>query len=190
MPANPTFITVAHSWGVGRTDCAGRLVGIMRIFWTMAAAMLCCVGTLKSAFSAEEHLGLRGQLYFEPAPDLKPPQDSVPRHIPSKHVARAPIDFSYPETAASTGSHILPQETRRPREESPWQLDLTDGAKLRFAYDKDTKLKLGMGMWKVKVGVSKAFGGPSNDSWELPVRQSRAASLGRAGGTERGHPLN
>ncbi|MCP5080546.1 MAG: hypothetical protein GY948_02495 [Alphaproteobacteria bacterium] len=162
----------------------------MRIFWTMAAAMLCCVGSLKGAYGAEEHLGLRGQLYFEPAPALKPPQDSVPRHISAKHVARAPIDFSYPETAASTGSHIAHQETHRPREESPWQLDLTDGAKLRFTYDEDTKLKLGMGMWKVKVGVSRAFGGPSTDTWELPERHGRAAALGRADNSVNRHPLN
>ncbi len=75
-------------------------------------------------------------------------------------------------------------------EESPWQLDLSDGAKLRFAYDKDTKIKVGMGLWKVKVGVSKAFGGPNTDTWELPVRHGRAAALGRARASEHGHPLN
>ncbi len=162
----------------------------MRIVQTMAAALMCCVGGISGAMGAEEHLGLRGQLYFEPAPTAKLPQSSVPRHVSPKHIARAPIDFSYPETAASTGAHFVHQDARQPREESPWQLDLSDGAKLRFAYDKDTKIKVGLGLWKVKVGVSQAFGGPNAGTWELPVRHGRAAALGRADNSEHGHPLN
>lgn len=131
----------------------------MRTFWTMATALVCCVVGLKSAQSAEERLGLRGQLYFETGSVSKPPQSSVPRHIAAKYIAQAPIDFSYPETAASTGLQTVRGEAPKPHNESPWQLDITNGAKLRFAYDKDTKLKLGLGMWKVKVGVSQAFGG-------------------------------
>ncbi len=162
----------------------------MRIIRTMTAGFMCCLGGVSGAISAEEHLGLRGQLYFDSVSTSKVAHSSIPRHIPAEHVARAPIDFSYPETAASTGAHIAHKETQHPREESAWHLDISDGAKLRFAYDKDTKIKVGMGLWKVKVGISKAFGGPNSGTWELPVRHSRAAALGRTGDSGREHPSN
>ncbi len=163
----------------------------MYFFRTVTATLACCVFGLHGTLCAEEQLGLRGQLYFDPAPAMVPPQGSIPRHIQTKHVARAPIDFSYPETAASTGTHVAPRGVQQPQGQSAWQFDLSDGAKLRFAYDKDTKIKVGMGMWKVNVGVSKPFGGPSTGtSWTLPVRHGRAASLGRAGTSEQGHPLD
>lgn len=190
MPANRLFITPGALLACEPGKLSRQVVGKMRIVWTMAAAALGCALSLGGASGAEETLGLRGQIYFEPAAVAPPSRTIVPRHISAKHVARAPVDFSYPETAASTGSNVRPVSAGQPVEEGPWHLELSDGAKLRFAYDKDTHIKLGMGMWKVKVGVSKAFGGPNAGAWELPVRHSRAAALGRAGGTNTGHPLN
>lgn len=152
----------------------------MRVSWTLAALALCCAGSLTCAIGAEQHLALKGQLYFEGAPAGPAPQTIVPRHVPSQHIARAPIDFSYPETAASTGSHLTHQDQVQPLAGSGWDLDLTDGAKLKFAYDRDTKLSLGMGMWKVKVGVSKKFGGSSRIIDDPLVRHGSAAGMGRS----------
>ncbi len=149
----------------------------MRVSSLSLSVLLCCgVG---SAHAAGPVLGLKGQLYDEDVPARTAPQNIVPRHIAPKHVARAPVDFSYPETAASPEAPSGQPQAFRPAT-SGWNLDLRDGAKLRFAYDKDTKLSLGLGMWKVKVGVSRKIGGPGSGEIEWPERLGSAASMGRA----------
>lgn len=162
----------------------------MRFSMIVATALLSCAGSLSSAFGAEESFELRGQLYFEPTPVAAAPQVTVPRHVAQKYVARAPIDFTYPETAASTGASVAYHEEYQPVDQSAWGVDLTDGAKLKIAYDKNTKLSLGVGMWKVRMGVSKKFGDPTAEPWTLPARHGRAAALGRASNSEPGNPLN
>lgn len=147
----------------------------MRISWLCLGVLLCC-GT---AHAGEPVLGLKGQLYDEDVGARTAPQPVVPRHIAPKHVARAPIDFSYPETAAAPGAPSLSPQSDQSEAVSAWNLDLSDGAKLRFAYDKDTKLSLGMGMWKVKLGVSRTIGGSGGSDIEWPERHGSAAGMGR-----------
>ncbi len=156
---------------------------LMRIFLSVAAAVLSCVTSVTSVSAAEDHLELRGQLYFDPAPARSFRPKRVPRLVSKDYVAHTTIDFSYPEAPAQEGSQSAARDARQLRDQRAWDIDLTDGAKLKIAYDKDTKLSLGVGMWKVKMGVSKKFGGPSRDAgddgWTLPARHGRAAALGR-----------
>ncbi|MEM8689424.1 MAG: hypothetical protein AAGF81_18995 [Pseudomonadota bacterium] len=154
----------------------------MRVSAGFVGVTLCCVSTLVCAHGAKPYLGLKGQLYFEDEPNPSVRQVTVPRHVPSKYVARTPLDFSYPESAASAGlSHEAGTDAPSSGEHG-WNLELGDGAKLKFDYDEDTRLSLGMGMWKVKVGVSKSFGGPSGEEKSAkprPERLTSAAGMGR-----------
>ncbi len=153
----------------------------MRLAAGLVGITLCCVSGLAGAHGAKPYLGLKGQLYFDDGSGRDVRQVTVPRHVPPQYVARAPIDFSYPESAASGG--LAEQANRSPLSsgESGWGLEIGDGAKLKFAYDENTKLSLGMGMWKVKVGVTKKLGGPAReeDTAPRPVRHSSAAGMGR-----------
>ena len=154
----------------------------MRVSAGVVGVILCCVCSQAGAHGAKPYLGLKGQLYFEdePAQTLRPA--TAPRHVPSQYVARTPLDFSYPESAASGAISPEANSGAPFRAESGWGLELGRGAKLKFAYDKDTKLSLGMGMWKVKLGVSRSFGGPSHEDEEetvWPERHSSAAGMGR-----------
>ncbi|MEM1199582.1 MAG: hypothetical protein AAGI06_09765 [Pseudomonadota bacterium] len=153
----------------------------MRVSAGLVGVILCCVASMAGAHGAKPYLGLKGQLYFEDEPQQAVRQASVPRHVPSQYVARTPVDFSYPESAASEGLSEEASQAALQNVESDWRLELGDGAKLRFAYDKDTKLSIGMGMWKVKVGVTRSLGGPSRDVPPAPraERHTSAAGMGR-----------
>ena len=153
----------------------------MRVSAGLVGVILCCVSSLAGAHGAKPYLGLKGQLYFEDEPDQTAHQASVPRHVPAQYVARTPIDFSYPESAASEGLSEEAGPGAFSNVESDWGLELGDGAKLKFAYDKDTKLSLGMGMWKVKLGVTRSFGGPNREiaAAPRPERHTSAAGMGR-----------
>lgn len=162
----------------------------MRTFLTVVAAVLSCATNGINPLAAEEPLNLRGQLYFDPAPAAASQHILVPPHVSKKNVPQAPIDFSYPETETSTGAYVTSSGAFTRVDHDAWNVDLTDGAKLKIAYDKTTKLSLGVGMWKVKMGVSKKFGGPNSEPWSLPERHGRAAALGRADEVTGAHILN
>lgn len=154
----------------------------MRISSAMIGMILCCVSSQVGAHGAKPYLGLKGQLYFEDEPAQTVRPGAVPRHVPSHYVARAPVDFSYPESAAAGGISAKADAGPPFRPESGWGLELGQGAKLKFVYDEDTKLSVGMGMWRVKLGVSKSFGGPSREQQEetsRPRRHTSAAGMGR-----------